>query len=107
MLQNNFSQVQNFFQGTADNGFANSLNTQLSTFTDAANGAFTVDLSNLSSENTDLTNQINDFEDNYIANQQAYYQAEYSQAEEALESLSQTQSQLNALLNNNNNNSNG
>ncbi len=104
MLQNNFSQVQSFFQGTADNGFANSLNTQLSTFTDAANGAFTVDLSNLSSENTDLTNQINDFEDNYIANQQAYYQAEYSQAEEALESLSQTQSQLNALLNNNNNN---
>ena len=106
MLQNNFSQVQSFFQGAAENGFANTVSAQLSTFTDAGNGAFTVDLSSMSSEYTDLTNQINDFENDYITNQQAIYQAEYSQAEIALESLAQTQSQLNSLLNSNNNNSN-
>jgi flagellar hook-associated protein 2 len=106
MVQNNFSAVQNFFQGATDNGFANTLQTQLSNFTQSGSGAFTVDLSSLSSEYTDLTNQINDFETNYITSQQAIYQAEYSQAEIALESLAQTQSQLNALLGNNNN-SNG
>ena len=107
MLQNNFSQVQSFFQGTADNGFANTVNTQLSTFTDSHSGSFTVDLSSLSSEYTDLTNQINDFETNYITNQQAIYQAEYSQAEIALQSLAQTQKQIEAMLGTNNNNSNG
>ncbi len=43
-LQNNFSDVQNFFQGAALNGFANSLDQQLTNFISPADGAFTVDL---------------------------------------------------------------
>ena len=69
-LANNPSDVQNFFEGAALNGFANSMNNALSTFTEPANGAFTVDLSGISATNADLTTQISDFETNYIANQQ-------------------------------------
>ena len=55
-LTNNFSAVQNFFQGGALNGFASQLSNQLNAFTDPTDGAFTVDLQSLSSENTDLQN---------------------------------------------------
>ena len=44
-LVNSPSDVQNFFEGSAFNGFAASMSNALSNFTDPANGAFTVDLS--------------------------------------------------------------
>ena len=53
-LQNNFSEVQNFFQGTALNGFANSMDKQLTSFINPADGAFTVDLTSMSTQNTAL-----------------------------------------------------
>ena len=46
-LQNNFGDVQNFFQGAALNGFANSMDQQLTSFISPADGAFTVDLSSI------------------------------------------------------------
>jgi len=61
-LANNSSDVQNFFEGTALNGFANSVNNALNSFTEPANGAFTVDLSGISATNADLTTQISNFE---------------------------------------------
>ncbi len=100
-LTNNFAAVQNFFQGGAMNGFAGQLNTQLNSFTDASNGAFTVDLQSIASTNQSLTQQISDFETNYITPLQLNLQSEYSKAEIALQSLPTQQKQLSAELGNN------
>ena len=50
-LTNNPGDVQNFFEGTALNGFANSMTNALTTYTEPANGAFSVDLTGISSSN--------------------------------------------------------
>jgi flagellar hook-associated protein 2 len=97
-LANNSSDVQNFFEGTALNGFANSVNTALNSFTEPANGAFTVDLSGISATNADLTTQISNFETNYIANQQTILTATYSTAEVALQQLPAEMAQIQAEL---------
>jgi flagellar hook-associated protein 2 len=97
-LANNSSDVQNFFEGTALNGFANSVNTALNSFTEPANGAFTVDLSGISATNADLTTQISNFETNYIANQQTVLTAMYSAAEVALQQLPAEMAQIQAEL---------
>lgn len=86
-LQNNFSDVQAFFQGTSLNGFANSLNQQLTSFTSPGDGAFTVDLQSMSTEYTGLQTDISDFQTNVIDPLQTQLQAEYSSAEIALQQL--------------------
>jgi flagellar hook-associated protein 2 len=103
-LTNNATDVQNFFEGTALNGFAASLNTSMDTYTNAATGAFKVDLSSIAANNSDLTTQIDNFEATYIASQQTQLTAMYTKAETALESLTTTMDQINALLTNNNSN---
>jgi flagellar hook-associated protein 2 len=97
-LATNPSDVQNFFEGAALNGFANSVYSALNAFTSPANGAFTVDLNSISSTYSDLTSQINDFESGYITSQQKILTADYSEAETALQGLSQKMAQINALL---------
>jgi flagellar hook-associated protein 2 len=97
-LTNNASDVQSFFEGTSLNGFSNSMYSALNTYTNAANGAFKVDLSNISTENTDLTTQINTFESTYIAAQTTLLTAEYSAAEVALQQLPQQMQELNSEL---------
>jgi flagellar hook-associated protein 2 len=99
-LTNNPSDVQNFFEGASLNGFANSLSNSLNTFTDPANGAFTVDLSSMSASSANLTSQINNFESGYIASQQTSLTAMYSAAEIALQQLPQEMAQINAELGN-------
>ncbi len=106
-LTNNPTDVQNFFEGTALNGFANSMYNVLNTFTSPAQGAFKVDLSGISSSISSLNSQINDFETNYISAQQTNLTADFSKAEEALQSLPEQMQQLNAELGFNNNSSNG
>ena len=106
-LSNNPNDVQNFFEGTALDGFASSVNAALNTYTEPATGAFTVDLNSISSENTNITSEISDFETNYIASQQTSLTAEYSSAEEALQALPEEMQQLNSELGFNNNSSNG
>ena len=106
-VQNNLSGVQNFLQGASSNGFAAFLNNQLNTLTDATSGAFTVDLQSINNENTDLQNQINDFQD-YLNTQQTNLTNEYNQADILMQQLPQQISQVDAelgLTNNNNNNS--
>jgi hypothetical protein len=49
----------------------------------------------------DLTDQINNFEDNYISSLQTNLTAEYNSAEIALESLNTTKQEINAELGNN------
>lgn len=97
-LVNNSADVQNFFEGPALNGFANTVYNALNAFTSPANGAFVVDLNSIATENSDLTQQISDFETNYIASQQAILTNEFSSAEIALQKLPQQMAQLNALL---------
>ena len=97
-LVNNPTDVQNFFEGSALNGFANSVNNALSGFTQPASGAFTVDLRGFNTSYNDLTKQIANFETNYIANQQAKLTAMYSQAEVALQQLPAQLAQIQAML---------
>lgn len=98
-VQNNFSAVQNFFQGTASNGFASAVTTQLDAMNNPTSGAFTVDLQSISSENSDLQDQINSFQ-TYLANQATMLTNEYNQADEALQQLPIEEQQLNAELGN-------
>jgi flagellar hook-associated protein 2 len=106
VLQNNFSDVQNFFQGPALNGFANSMDQQLTSFISPADGAFTVDLQSLSSEYTNLQDDINNFQTNVITPLQAQLQTEYSNAEIALQQLPNEIKDVDAELGENNNSSN-
>ncbi len=101
-LQNNFADVQSFFQGTALNGFANSFDQQLTSFISPSSGAFTVDLQSMNSEISDLQNSISNFETNYITPLQAQLQSDYSQAEIALQELPNEMKQIDEELGLNN-----
>jgi len=70
----------------------------LNTYTSSGNGAFSVDLSSISQTNTDLTTEINDFENGYIATQKTLLTSEYSSAETALEQLSEKMKELDSEL---------
>jgi len=96
-LQSNFSAVQSFFQGTASNGFASTLTTQLNTMIDPTNGAFTVDLQSISNENTDLQNQIDDFQ-TYLQSEQTRLTNEFNQADALLQQLPILEAQIKAEL---------
>jgi len=97
-LTNNPADVQNFFEGTALNGFANSTYNALNAFTSPADGAFKVDLSSMAASSASLTSQINAFETGYIASQQILLTADYTSAEVALQQLPQEMQQLNSEL---------
>lgn len=97
-LTNNPNDVQNFFDGSALNGFAAAMNNALNTFTEPADGAFTVDLSGFKASYNDLTTQISNFETNYIAAQQTTLTATYSTAEIALQQLPAEMAQIQAEL---------
>jgi flagellar hook-associated protein 2 len=102
-IQNNISAVQNFFEGSSLNGFSSALNNQLQSLTNASDGAFTVDLSSMSGTYSDLQEQINNFQQNYITPLQSSLTAEYDSAEITLQSLNTTKEEINAELGNNNN----
>lgn len=97
-LQNNFGDVQNFFQGASFNGFANSLDQQLTTFISPGDGAFTLDLQSMNSEYSDLQTDITNFQTNYIQPLQTQLQSEYSQAEILLQQLPTEMKQISAEL---------
>jgi len=96
-VQSNFAGVQNFLAGTASNGFVSFMNNQLTSLTDPASGAFTVDLQSLSSENTDLQNQITNFQ-SYLSNQTTLLTNEFNQADVLLAQLPTEEAQINAEL---------
>jgi flagellar hook-associated protein 2 len=98
-IQNNFGAVQTFLQGASSNGFVSYLNNQLNNLTNAVSGAFTVDLQSISSENTDLQNQINNFQQ-YIDSQQTLLTQEYDQADITLQQIPEEEEQINAELGN-------
>lgn len=96
-IQNNFSAVQTFFQGAAANGFAATLNSQLSSFTDPIEGAFTIELQSISSENSDLQSQIDDFQ-TYLNSEQTRLTNEYNQIDATLQQLPILEKQVAAEL---------
>jgi flagellar hook-associated protein 2 len=104
-LQNHYTDVQNFFQGSAFNGFASSLDQQLTGFLSPADGAFTVDLQSLSSQYSTLQDNVTNFQANVIAPLQTQLQAKYSQAEILLQQLPMEMKQINQELGFNNSNS--
>jgi flagellar hook-associated protein 2 len=104
-LENNFSDVQNFFQGASLNGFANSLDQQLTSFIAPGDGAFTVDLGNMNSEISGFQTDISNFQTNYITPLQTQLQNDYSQAEILLQQLPTEMAQINEELGNNNSSS--
>jgi len=107
-LQNNYSGVTSFFQGSALNGFANALDHQLTNFTSPAEGAFTVDLQSIGTENTALQTDITNFQTNVITPLKAQLTAEYSSAEIALQQLPAEMRNIDAELGmNQGNSSNG
>lgn len=97
-LQNNFSNVQSFFQGSATNGFAHMLDQQLTNYISPGNGAFTVDLQSINNQINDLQNSISNFETDYISPLQTRLQNEYSQAEILLQQLPTLTQQINTEL---------
>lgn len=101
-LQNNYSDVQSFFQGSSLNGFANSLDQQLTSFISPGDGAFTVDLQSMSSELTDLQDDVTNFQTNVITPLKAQLQTEYSDAEIALQQLPNEMKDVDAELGMNN-----
>jgi flagellar hook-associated protein 2 len=101
-LSNNFTDVQSFFQGSALNGFANTLDQQLTSFISPADGAFTVDLQSMSSEESTLASDVTNFQNNVIAPLQTQLQSEYSQAEIALQQLPMQMKEIDEELGENN-----
>jgi len=102
-VQSNSAGVSLFFQGAARDGFAGTLSSTLSTYTDPTQGAFTVDLKSVTSEYQDLTDQTNTLE-LYVTSQQSILTAKYNAADIAIQQLPQKLKQLQALLNPNSNN---
>jgi len=100
-IQDNPGAVQGFFQGTSMNGFAANLKSALNTFADPTEGAFTVDLTSYNNQNTDLQNQINDFE-TYLATEQTRLTNEYNLANIVLLQMPQQLKQIDAMLGYNN-----
>lgn len=97
-VQTNSAAVASFFQGSALNGFADTVSSTLNTYTDPTQGAFTVDLQSISNENTDLTNETNTLE-LYLSSQQTLLTAQYNAADIAIQQLPQKIKQIQALLN--------
>jgi len=97
-LNNNFPDVQSFFQGSSMNGFANMLDQQLTNFIAPGNGAFTVDLQSMNGEISTLKDNISNFETNYIQPLQTQLQSQYGQAEILLQQLPLQMQQINTEL---------
>jgi flagellar hook-associated protein 2 len=97
-LQNNFSDVQNFFQGASQNGFASVLDKQLTSFTSTADGAFTVDLQSIATQSAGLSTDITNFQTNVLVPLQTKMQSDFSQAEILLQQLPNEMKQIDTEL---------
>ena len=95
--------IQNFFQGSALNGFAQQFSSELGQFNDPATGSITKEVQNLNQQYSNLQSQVNDYESGYIASQQTVLTAMYSKAEIALQQLPAEMQQIQSELGNNSN----
>jgi len=84
LLNTNPAAVQDFFQGSSLNGFANNLNTNLTQLNNPVTGLLNVDLSQNQAEQTAVTNEINAFQQK-LAIEKVQLLQEYSQLNASLE----------------------
>ena len=103
VLSNHYADFQNFFQSTSPQGFGQAAGTMLLQATDPSQGAIAADINGLNATNSDLTRQINDFEDRMTVVQQQLL-VQYSNLNTLLEQypmqMQQINSQLSALTGN-------
>ncbi|SEF63420.1 flagellar hook-associated protein 2 [Bryocella elongata] len=97
-LVNTPGDVQSFFQGASLNGFAANMNNSLSLYLNPGDGAFTLELSSITTQQSDLTSEISNFETNYITPLQTQLTTDLGTAEAALEELPTQMAQINAML---------
>lgn len=84
VLSSESSAVLNFFQSTSSTGFANNFNNDLTNLTDPTTGLLNADLTENQNEQTTLTDNINNFETQLDAEQQALT-TEFDQVNTSLE----------------------
>jgi len=97
-LANDFSAVQNLFQSTSQAGVAQTLNTALTNLTDATNGPLNLDMSSISSQESDLNDQISEFQ-YQLQQTQTQLTNEYSTINTTLEQMPELINQVNQQLN--------
>lgn len=95
-LTGNFSAVQNFFQGTSST-FGSQLTSTLSNLADPVNGPFNIELSNITTQQSDLSQQLTQMQQQLAVEQQQLLQ-EYSQVNSTLQTLPQMLNQINSQL---------
>jgi flagellar hook-associated protein 2 len=108
-LTTDYADFQNFFQSTAPAGYGQAISKMLQQMTDPTAGAVGLDTQGLKSENNNLTQQINDFQDQMTVKQQQLtaqysslnvllqqYPAEMQQIELQLSSLNSSSSSSNS-----------
>ncbi|HEY4052371.1 MAG TPA: flagellar filament capping protein FliD [Terriglobales bacterium] len=85
-ISSNPSQVLNFFQNSSGTGFANNFAAGLQNLTDPTQGVISLDLTENSAKQQDLSNSIADLQDRLSA-QQTQLQTEFSQVNALLEAF--------------------
>lgn len=75
-LSSDYADVQNFFQSTSPQGWGQIANTEMTQLTDSTEGPVAVDINGLNQTNSDLSNQISDFQAN-MANVQQQLTSQY------------------------------
>jgi flagellar hook-associated protein 2 len=98
-LSANPSAFLNFFQNTGQTGFANNFGKDLISLTDSVNGVLNLDLAQNASGQTNLTKEINSFQDR-LAGQRQHLIAQFSQVNAALEAYPFVLAEINAALGN-------
>jgi len=99
VMTGNPSAFLNFFQNVSSTGFANNFSKDLTNLTDSVNGVLNLDLAQNSTEQSNLTDQISNFNDR-MASQKQELLTQFSQVNAALESYPYLLAELNAALRN-------
>ena len=98
ILASNPAAVQSFFQN-ASNGFATNFNSDMTNLTDPTTGVLNADIAENQTEQQDLTNQITNFQNQLLAQQQELTQ-ELDQVNATLEEYPFLVAEINAELGN-------
>ena len=100
VLTNHYSDFQSFFQSASPESYGQTISTMLQKITDPVQGTVSLDITGQKAINTDLTNQVNDFEDR-MTTVQAQLVQQYSALNVLLEQypaeMQQISSQLSSL----------
>jgi flagellar hook-associated protein 2 len=97
ILASNPAAVQSFFQNASSTGFANNFNSDMTSLTDPKTGVLNTDIAGIQTQQQDLTDQITNFQNQLLAQQQELVQ-EFSQVNATLEEYPYLLAEINAEL---------